>query len=558
MHSKIYPVLFLVMFLVSSPSLHAQIILTHEASITELHLDTNETLLVTDAEGIVYRQGRYKLEKSSGSHMPTNLSGYRIKDNQLIHQKGDMYTKIPLDFRPQAMTMLGSRPLIASRNSLWILENELAKHYYVPGQDFPTAIQDLTVQGPLITMIAGDAALHVYDTLHQVLTYIDEKVNDVIMDKWQCLWYTDGQRLYQDNRFVSDKPPILEALSIVDKVSRPVDVTMAIKEDVEDYRISYAGQYGPSYHDLRYAYRYDDEDWVHLGNTTSFPLSNLGPGKHTVYVKAMGLEGTDSSVIKSLSFEIAGRDYAHLIKWGIGLLLGLLGLSLLGGVRTRAQMKSLAAEKEKIQWQLELANEKQKLGQAQMNPHFLFNALNGISGLIATKELFTARSALQVFSKIMRTVLEGSREQQITLADEITFLTSYLKLEQIIQPFEFDFDITNSLPEQTLVPPMIIQPFIENAVIHGVSGLQRKGKIEVTIKGNGQYAEATIIDNGKGRQQASIQSKSTHKSAAINIVEERLNLLDKWSSQAHINYTDLVDADQQSAGTKVTLLIPKL
>ncbi len=542
----------------SSPSLHAQIILTHDAPITELRLDTNEILLVTDAEGIVYRQGRYKLEKSENKHKGLNLNGYQIKDNQLIHQKGDIYSKIPLDFTPQAMTMLGSRPLIASDNNLWILENGNAKHYYVPGQNFPNAIRDLTTQGSLITMIAGDYSMHVYDTLHQLLTYIDEKVSDAVMDKWQCLWYSEGKRLYQDNRFVSDKPPLLMDLSIVDKAARPLDTSVVIKDNVEDYSISYAGKYSPSYHDLRYAYRYDNEDWVLLGNTTSFPLSNLGPGKHTVYVKAMGLEGIDSSVIRSLSFEIAGKDYADLIKWGIGLLLGLLGLSLLGGVRTRAQMKSLAAEKEKIQWQLELANEKQKLGQAQMNPHFLFNALNGISGLIATNELSTARSALQFFSKIMRTVLEGSREQQITLADEITFLTSYLKLEQIIQPFEFDFDITSSLPDQTLVPPMIIQPFIENAVIHGVSGLQRKGKIEVTIKGNGQYAEATIIDNGKGRQQASIQSKSTHKSAAINIVEERLNLLDKWSSQAHINYTDLVDADQQSAGTKVTLLIPKL
>ena len=152
-------------------------------------------------------------------------------------------------------------------------------------------------------------------------------------------------------------------------------------------------------------------------------------------------------------------------------MLGLLGLSFIGSLRARSQMKSLVEEKEKIKMQLALVNEKQKLGQAQMNPHFLFNALNGISGLIATKDLVHARKSLQSFSKMMRTVLDGSRSQSISIGEEIQFLSSYLRLEQMLRPDNFEFTINSALPEETLIPPMIIQPFVENAVIHGMGGL---------------------------------------------------------------------------------------
>ena len=558
MNSKIYPALLLAMCLMSSLTLRAQIILTHAAPITELHLNTNETLLVTDAEGVVYRQGRYKLDKSSYSRLPQNLNGYRIKDYELIHITGDVYTKMPLDFIPQALTLLGTRPLLASKEGLWILDNNQAKRYYIPGLNFPSNIQNLTVQGSLVTMITDNQSLHVYDTLHQVLTYIDKKVTDAIMDKWQCLWYTDGQRLYQDNRFVSDKPPDLQHLKIVARGARVVESPFVIKDNAEDYRITYQGQYSPSYHDLRYAYRYDNQEWIDLGGAESFQLSNLQPGKHQVFVKAMGLEGTNSAVVSSLSFEIEGTDYSYLIKWGIGLMLGLLGLSFIGSLRARSQMKSLVEEKEKIKMQLALVNEKQKLGQAQMNPHFLFNALNGISGLIATKDLVHARKSLQSFSKMMRTVLDGSRSQSISIGEEIQFLSSYLRLEQMLRPDNFEFTINSALPEETLIPPMIIQPFVENAVIHGMGGLDRVGKIEVHIQEYGQYALATVIDNGKGRKNANAKKTSSHKSAAINIVEERLSLLDKWSKKPHISYNDLVDDNQKSTGTKVTIQITKL
>ncbi len=555
---KIYPILLLAMLINASIPLHAQIILTHPTRITQLDLDTSETLLVTDKDGITYIQGRYKLVKREHATKPTNFNGYRIKDNELIHTTGDVYTKINLNFTPQALTLLGTRPMMASDDGLWILDNNQAKRYYVPGQNFPTDIQNLTVQGSLVTIIDGSQSLHVYDTLHQVLTYIDGKVTDAIMDKWQCLWYTDGQRLYQNNRFVSDKPPHLQNLKIVDRAARVVESPHIIKENAEDYRITYQGQYSPSYHDLHYAYRYDNQDWIGLGGAESFQLSNLQPGKHQLFVRAKGLESTNSAVVHSLSFEIAGTDYSYLIRWGIGLLLGLLGLSFLGSLRTRSQMKSLAEEKEKIEMQLALVNEKQKLGQAQMNPHFLFNALNGISGLIASKDLAQARKSLQSFSKMMRAVLEGSRSQSISIGEEIQFLNSYLKLEQMLRPDSFEFTINSELPNETLIPPMIIQPFVENAVIHGIGGLDRVAMIQVNIQEYGQYALVTVIDNGKGRKKANAKKTSSHKSAAISIVEQRLSLLDKWSAKPHISYDDLMNDNQNSIGTKVTIQITKL
>jgi len=115
-----------------------------------------------------------------------------------------------------------------------------------------------------------------------------------------------------------------------------------------------------------------------------------------------------------------------------------------------------------------------------MNPHFIFNALNSIQALISQKDNKAARYQLAKFSKLMRSILENSRAQTIPLEDEIQTLENYLTIECSSRGNTFDFEVTtdkNIDIEEVMIPPMMLQPFVENAIIHGVAHLTEKGKV---------------------------------------------------------------------------------
>lgn len=200
---------------------------------------------------------------------------------------------------------------------------------------------------------------------------------------------------------------------------------------------------------------------------------------------------------------------------------------------------------------------------SQMNPHFIFNALNSIKLYIINHEPKVAAHYLNKFSKLIRRILEASTSKEFTLQQELETMDLYITIENIRFSNEIDFDINvdEKLNLTAIkVPPLVLQPFLENALWHGLSSKKSDKKILVTVKKeNKNYLEISIEDNGIGRKAAAViksEKSINRKSIGINLTHERLtNFVKNLKNDYDIAYKDL-NIDNKAAGTKVTLRIP--
>lgn len=168
---------------------------------------------------------------------------------------------------------------------------------------------------------------------------------------------------------------------------------------------------------------------------------------------------------------------------------------------------------------------------SQMNPHFIFNALNSVNNYISVNNERAANKYLSDFSKLMRDVLENSSEDFIPLSKEIEILELYLKLEhhRFKDKFEYTFHVDDHLSSSAcLIPPMLIQPYIENAVWHGLRYKKEKGKLDVTIMEANGFIEIKVIDDGIGRKKSKeikTENQKIMKSTGLKNIEERLQVI---------------------------------
>ena len=197
-----------------------------------------------------------------------------------------------------------------------------------------------------------------------------------------------------------------------------------------------------------------------------------------------------------------------------------------------------------------------------MNHHFIFNALNSIQSLVVNQKTDIARAQIQTFATLMRGILTNSKKSRINLQEEYLTIDKYLKMEQFCQPFDFDYAIhlpQDYDPEEIEIPPMMIQPFVENAVFHGISTLPRKGKIIVKFEVHKEQLKCTVVDNGVGREQAKAakhKQEKGHQSTAIAVTKQRLQALSNGQIKDCFSIADVVDETANVQGTKVTLVMP--
>jgi len=169
----------------------------------------------------------------------------------------------------------------------------------------------------------------------------------------------------------------------------------------------------------------------------------------------------------------------------------------------------------------------QKLLRLQINPHFIFNVMTAIQEYMFNKDSQKAGVYLSKFSKLMRQVLENSRNEYISIEQEVDMLENYLTLQNLIQEDKFEYDIQVAeelLEEEVAIPPMFAQPFVENAIIHGISELTGKGKIEINFSKKEKGIELEIMDNGIGIKKSLTIDKKRYNSLATQITKERIEL----------------------------------
>jgi signal transduction histidine kinase len=294
--------------------------------------------------------------------------------------------------------------------------------------------------------------------------------------------------------------------------------------------------------------------------TRSINFPNLAPGDYHLRFKLGG--------------EIQEQDLKFTIRspfwrtWWFILLIAVAALSL-GTVyyfhKRRQLFKKLALLEEKIELEKNLSKSILTSIKAQMNPHFFYNALNTIQAYIFTNDPDNASKYLSKFSKLTRKILEMSETELVKLSEEIDTLTLYLELEQarFDDDFTFQIEVDKTIDlDMSRIPPMLIQPYVENAVKHGLLHKTGDKNVQIRFEKIDTYIQISIEDNGVGRRTSgelnSIKN-AKHKSFATDANAKRLDVLNQGSgSKVTFEIIDKVDVNQVPSGTLVILKIPML
>ncbi len=287
----------------------------------------------------------------------------------------------------------------------------------------------------------------------------------------------------------------------------------------------------------------------------SLELAGLSPGRHSVSVRVGNSRGNYTSAY-SFTLQVPPPWWRR--PWVLGLALGifLIGMYYLYRWRVHRAIHLSQQKAQALETQNELLRLEQSALQLQMNPHFLFNALQSIQHSIVTGEKDSARRDLQRFSKLMRSMLEQSRQKSILLEEEMEGLKLYLETERMLRPDRFDFgiDIDPDLdPSFVKIPPMLIQPFVENAIKHGVSN-DRKGLISVSFQPRGHQVSCTVSDNGPGLG----KKVSQHKSAGLDVTRSRLKSYFNTDRNDLLTFEERKDGEGKVQGLTVHILVPVL
>jgi len=203
----------------------------------------------------------------------------------------------------------------------------------------------------------------------------------------------------------------------------------------------------------------------------------------------------------------------------------------------------------------------QQVLRSQMNPHFIFNVLGSIQNFMLRNDNREASRYLSQFASLTRATLQNSAAETISLADEIAMLKDYIELEKMRSPdlFEYTIDFEEGLEVDLIqIPPMLVQPFVENAIKHAFRTLDKKGSLELSITDKTDWIEFVVEDNGDGIQKEKVVQKD-HQSMAIEIFEKRRRLIQhKYKKEFSYELLNLGESNEELSGVKVILTIPVL
>jgi len=310
---------------------------------------------------------------------------------------------------------------------------------------------------------------------------------------------------------------------------------------------------------IKYQYRLIglDEEWRSTQNTEiSFPF--LPPHQYEFQLRTINDDGIITSTTVIQKFEIRPPFW----KTGWFILILIVLVFSFGYLIYLNRVKRI--ERNNIIHQ-EINKYRQQALSKQMNPHFLFNSLNSIQYYIVKNDRISSSRYLTKFATLMRVILNNSQNQAISLNDELNALKLYLELESMRfkDRFEYTIEIDPLINQiSTLVPPFIIQPFIENSIWHGLMNREGNGLLQIKLFLVDSILKCVVEDNGVGRQSAAEIEGSNplnRPSKGISITETRLRLIDQKNIQTNfITYTDLYDHNGVPEGTRVEILIPIL
>lgn len=302
-----------------------------------------------------------------------------------------------------------------------------------------------------------------------------------------------------------------------------------------------------------------DVAWSPASKERFATYSNLPPGTYTFKVISSNNEGVWNKEPATFTFTI-DRPFWKTPVFLFSLSLVLV-VALVLSIRLRISNIKLK-EKRKTELNNKIAHLESQALRAQMNPHFIFNTLSSIQHYISNNDTDAALKYLSKFAKLMRKIMDNSKQQMISVSEEINALDLYLELEVMRFAKKFEYKITvDPMIDQNYdrIPSMLIQPYVENAIIHGLLPKDGEGKIIIDLQKQGETILCTVEDNGIGRERSKEYKKNRvqqHKSMGMSITQERLDVLNS-SLKSNLN-AEIIDLyeDGRPAGTRVRLVIP--
>ena len=290
-------------------------------------------------------------------------------------------------------------------------------------------------------------------------------------------------------------------------------------------------------------------------------LSSLSPNDYEIKFK---IDVENTVIIEKINFTIKNPFWK---QWWF---LALISLFLIYGIHLFYKKQILKIQTrnrkklEKIELENSLSQAKIKAIKSQMNPHFFYNALNTLQSYILSNDKKSAINYLSKFSNLTRTILEMTEKETISISEEIKTLNLYLEIEQARFENDFEFEISAEKTidiEQTKIPTMLLQPYVENAVKHGLLHKEKLKKLQILFVENEDYIVITIDDNGIGRKKStelnSIKNKN-HISFSTQAIQHKIELLNKnKNTKISITYIDKIGPNNQSMGTTVMIKLPK-
>ena len=280
----------------------------------------------------------------------------------------------------------------------------------------------------------------------------------------------------------------------------------------------------------------------------------LAPGEYTFYLKARDIYGREV-LHEPLTIHISKAFWQEWWFRTLCLLVFIGIISLLALQRIRRERRKQEAKRS---LEKRIANLELDALKAQMNPHFIFNALGAIQYFIQTQEVDAADNYLTMFARLMRKYLDSAREKMIPLEQEMALLQDYTTLEKMRFEDLFDVEIEleeNLDPSAYVIPSMLLQPFVENAINHGLSERRDKqGQLRIRFESLRDVLICTIEDNGIGREQAKSKRRKGHHSRGMKIVQEKIDTLrTSGIASIQINVEEAFPGRPQFPGTRVTI-----
>jgi hypothetical protein len=440
----------------------------------------------------------------------------------------------------QGLTSDICRTILVHDNSLWIGTDKGLNRVRLDQPGYPVA-QYTSQDGlgsDIVNALFADSS-SIYVGTPAGLSYFDEAKVDL----------SEGCRLYLLSLFNSGRERIGDTGHL------------QIPYTEKSIRLEFAGISYRSVGGITYRYRLLGLDSAWRTTKEAFlEYPTLPSGNYSFQLQATNKFGVSSALL-TLPFGVGTPFWQT--TWFYGLILAaFLSLTWLFVSLRIAHIRN--REKEKEQLNQRMMEMEHTALQAQMNPHFIFNCLNSIQQYIFDQDIFAANKYISGFAKLIRATLQNSSKPFISLPDEISYLSGYLSLEKLRfkEKMDYSIEVDQEINDETyIIPPMLIQPYVENSMRHGLRHkVEGKGFITIKFRKAGDRLFVTVEDNGIGRKKAGSFKTREHieyQSKGMSLTADRIRMMNaKYSDSILIDVIDLGDDTGKPTGTRVVMEFP--